>query len=144
MWLAVRLEYRQGLYGTTTIERFFVWPWNESARAKQKKQTNRKRAIWLVYRTDTSARGFWLVKRTLGWKNFMLKNFLEINRCFALTSYCKTIGQLNNAFSLLGFPLAGKRRVRVHWLVIKQITNACRNHFSRSYKNCSVNNKTSD
>ena len=49
----------------------FVWPWNENARTKQKQQTNVNRAIWLVYRTETNARGFWLVKRTLGWKNFM-------------------------------------------------------------------------
>ena len=58
---------------------------------------------------DTNARGFWLVKRTLGWKNFMPENFLEINRYFALTSYCNTIGQSNNAFSILGFSLAGNR-----------------------------------
>ena len=32
---------------------------------------------------------------------------------FALTSYCNTIGQSNNAVSMLGFPLAGKRRVHV-------------------------------
>ena len=81
----------------------FVWPWNENARTKQKQQTNGNRAIWLVYRTDTNARGLWLVKRTLGWKNFMPENFLEINRYFALTSYCNTIGQSNNAFSILGF-----------------------------------------
>ena len=91
----------------------FVWPWTENARTKQKQQTNANRAIWLVYRTDTNARGFWLVKRTLGWKNFMPENFLEINRYFALTSYCNTIGQSNNAFSILGFSLAGKRRVHV-------------------------------
>ena len=76
-------------------------------------QTNESRAIWLVYPTDTNARGFWLVKRTLGWKNFMLENFLEINLYFALTTYCNTIGQSNNAISLLGFSLAGKRRVHV-------------------------------
>ena len=91
----------------------FVRPWNENARTKQKQQTNGNRAIWLVYRTDTNARGFWLVKRTLGWKNFMPENFLEINRYFALTSYCNTIGQSNNAFSILGFSLAGKRRGHV-------------------------------
>ena len=45
-----------------------VWPWNENARTKQKQQTNGNRAIWLLYRTDTNARGFWLVKWTLGWK----------------------------------------------------------------------------
>ena len=111
-------------------------------RRKQKQQTNGNRAIWLVYWTDTNARGFWLVKRTLGWKNVMPKNFLEINRYFALTSYSNTIGQSNNAVSFLGFSLAGKRRDHVdlfiHWL-IKQITNTYRNHFSRSYENRYIN-----
>ena len=41
----------------------FVRPWNENARTKQKQQTKENRAIWLVYRTDTKGRGFWLVKR---------------------------------------------------------------------------------
>ena len=91
----------------------FVWPWNENARTKQKQQTNGNRAIWLVYRMDTNVRVFWLVKRTLGWKNFTSKNVLEINGYFALTSYCNTIGQSSNAFSILGFSLAGKRRLHV-------------------------------
>ena len=84
----------------------FVWARNENARTKQKQQRNGNRAIWLVYRTDTNARGFWLVKRTLAWKTFMPENFLEINQYFVLTSYCNTIGQLNKAFSILGFSLA--------------------------------------
>ena len=48
---------------------------------------------------------FWFVKRTLGWKNFMPENFLEINHCmyFSLMSYWNTIGQSNDAFSVLGF-----------------------------------------
>ena len=79
----------------------FVWPWNENAQIKQKQQTNGKRAIWLVNRTDTNRGGFWLVKRTLGWKNLMPENFLEFNRYLALTSYYNTIGQSNNAFSIL-------------------------------------------
>ena len=50
----------------------FIWPWNENGRTKQKQQTNGSRAIWLIYRPDTNyARGFWLVKRKIGWKNFM-------------------------------------------------------------------------
>ena len=81
----------------------FLWAWNENARTKQKQQRNGNRAIWLVYRTDTNAHGFWLVKWTLGWKTFMPENFLEIKRYFALTSYCNTIGQSNNAFSILEF-----------------------------------------
>ena len=118
------------------LQRFSYDLESENARTKQKQQTTANRAIWLVYRADTNARGFWLVKRTLGWKNFMPENFLEINRYFALTSYCNTIGQSNNVFSILGFSLAGKRRGHVlfHWL-IKQITNTYLNHFSRSYEN---------
>ena len=104
---------RDGGAGVKVVRTILVWPWNENVRTKQKQQTNGNRAIWLVYRTVTNARGFWLVKRTLGWKNFMLKNFLEINRYFALTSYCNTIGQSNDAFSILGFSLAGKRRGHV-------------------------------
>ena len=120
----------------------FVWSWNENVWTKQKQQTKGNRAIWLVYRTNTNARGFWLVKRTLGWKNSMPEdmpeNFLEINRYFALTSYCNTIGQSNNSFSILWFSLAEKQRVHV-WsfypLADITITNTYRNYFSRSYKN---------
>ena len=43
----------------------FVWLRNETTRTKRKQQMNGNRAIWLVYRTDTNARGFWLVKRML-------------------------------------------------------------------------------
>ena len=89
----------------------FVWPWtNENARTKQVQQTNGKRAIWSVYRTDTNARGFQLVQRMLGLKSVMLEDFLEITRYFALTSYCNTIGQSNDALSVLGFSLTWKRR----------------------------------
>ena len=75
------------LTGVRLIERdsavyraIFAWPWNKHARTKQKQKTNGNRAIWLVYRTDTNARCFRLVKRTIRWKNFMPENFLEINR----------------------------------------------------------------
>ena len=94
---------RESKWGLLTIRAIFAWPWNENARKKQK-QPNGNRVIWLVYRTGINARGFWLVKRTLGWKNFMPENhprpqkdrglgtrfpenFLEINRYFALMSY---------------------------------------------------------
>ena len=78
----------------------FIWPWNENRQTKQKKQTNGKGAIWLVYRKDTNARGFCFVKWTFRWKNSTLKNFLEINQYFALTSNCNMIGQFNNPFSI--------------------------------------------
>ena len=78
---------------------------------RNNKLTEIERFDW--YRRDTNACGFWLVKWTLGGKNFMPENFLEINRYFGLTSYWNTMGQSNNAFSILGFSLAGKRRGHV-------------------------------
>ena len=74
------------------IERF-LFDLEMKTREQNKQQSNGNRAIRLVYRTDTNARGFWLVKRTLRWKNFMPVNFLRMNRYFALTSYYNTIGQ---------------------------------------------------
>ena len=59
---------------------------------KDNKRTEIDRFDWFIERIQTRV-GFWLVKRTLGWKNVMPGNFLEINRYFALTSYCNTIGQ---------------------------------------------------
>ena len=85
------------------VERFSYDLEMKTREQNTKQYTNGIRAIWLVYRTDTNARGFWLVKRTLGWKNFMPENFLEINWYFALTSYCNTIGQSHNVFKILGF-----------------------------------------
>ena len=105
------------------LEPIFVWTWNENARTKQKQQTNGKRAISLFCRTDTNARGLWLVKRALRWKNFMPENFLEINRYFALTLYCNTNGQLNNAFSMhIRVFFGGKTRspcfdLFIYWLI---------------------------
>ena len=76
------------------------------------KRTEIERFDWLIERIQTRVAFGWLSKRS-GEKTSCPKNFLEINRYFALTSYCNTIGQSNNAFSILGFSLAGKRRVHV-------------------------------
>ena len=88
-------------------------------RANETETTNENRAIWLVYWTNTNARGFWLVKRTLGWEHFMPENFLEIHRYFALTSYCNTIDQSNNAFAISYSYLTGK--LRGHVLIFSSI-----------------------
>ena len=53
------------------VRAIFVWLWNENAPTEQKQGMNGIRAIWLVYQIDTNVHGFWLVNRTLGWKNFM-------------------------------------------------------------------------
>ena len=60
---------------------------------------------WFIERIQTCVAFGWLGE-CLGEKNFMPENFLEINQYFALTRYYDTIGQLNNAFTILGFSLA--------------------------------------
>ena len=72
-----------------------------------KKQTEIERFDWFIEWIQTCV-AFGLLSECLGEKNFVPKNFLEINWYFALTSTCNTIGQLNNAFSILGFSLVGK------------------------------------
>ena len=113
----------------------FVWPWNENARTKQKEQKNGNRAIWLVYRTDTNAPGFWLVKRTLGWKNFMPEE-LSRNRFDVILQHDWSIEQCLLHIRVF---FGGKTKSPCfvlfnHWLT-KQLTNTYRNHFSRTYKN---------
>ena len=64
---------------------------------------NGNRAIyWFIEQIQTCVAFCWLSESS-GVKNFMPENFLEINQYFGLTSYCNTIGQSNNAFSILGF-----------------------------------------
>ena len=124
---------RDGCLGEVLVRTIFVWPWNENARRKEDQQTNAKyKAILLVYRTDTNARGFWLVKRTLGWKNFMPENFLEINRYFALTSYYNTIGQSNNAFSILGF-LWRENKEAMFWSFHRLADETNKEHLPKLY-----------
>ena len=38
------------------VRGIFVWRWNRHENARRKQQTNKNRAIWLVYRTDTNLR----------------------------------------------------------------------------------------
>ena len=100
---------------------------------RKNKRTEIERFDWFIERIQTHLAFGWLSERSAE-KTSCPKNFLEI----VLTSYCNRIGQSNNAFSILGFSLAGKGRghvlIFIHWL-IKQITNTYRNHFSRTYDN---------
>ena len=103
----------------TTMEAFiraiYEWPGNENARTIQKQQKNGNRVNWLVYRTDTNAGGFWLVKRTLRF-DVILQHDWPIKQCL----------------------LGGKMKrpcfeLFIHWL-LEQITNTYWNHFSRLYE----------
>ena len=69
------------------------------------KRTEIEQLDWFIELIQTRAVFGWLSERS-GEKTFMPRNFV-------LTSYCNTIGQSNNAFSILGFSLAGKRRGHV-------------------------------
>ena len=100
---------------------------------RNNKRTEIERFDWCIERIQTHLGFGWLSERS-GKQTSCPKNFLEI----VLTSYCNTIGQSNNAFSILGF-FGGKTKspcfvLSIHWL-IKQITNTYGNHFSRSYEN---------
>ena len=93
------------------------------ANKKQKQQTNGNKAIWLVYRTDTNAPGFWLVKRTLGWKKFMPEE-LSRNRFDVILQQDWPIEQCPLHIRVF---FGGKTKspclvLFIHWL-IKQITN---------------------
>ena len=106
------------------------------AQNRNSERTEIERFDWFTERIQTRVAFGWLSE--LGWKNFMPENFLEINRYFALTSYCKMFGQSNNAPHIRVF-LGGKTKrpcfdLIICWL-IKQITNTYRNHLSRSYEN---------
>ena len=121
-----------GNFGLFTRRAIFVWPWNENSRTKQKQQTNGNRAIGLVYRTDTNSRGFWLVERTFGWKNLyaqelrfhvILQQDWPIEQCLLHIRVFFGGKTKRPCFDLF-----------FYWL-IKQITNAYRNYFSRLYEN---------
>ena len=65
---------------------------------RNNKRTEIERFDWFIERIQTRVAFGWLSERSAE-KTSCPKNFLEI----ALTSYYNTIGQSNNAFSILGF-----------------------------------------
>ena len=96
---------------------------------------NSNTAIWLVYRTDTNARGFSLVKRTLGVKKLHAR---ELSRKQLILSF--DIILQHDCQCLLYFRVFfGWKTKRpcfdlfIHWLIKK--SNTFRNYFSRSYEN---------
>ena len=119
------------------VRAIFTWPWNENGQTKQ----NGNRAIWLVYRTDTNARGFWLIKRTLGWKNFMPEELSRTQSMLRFDIILQHDWPIEQCLLHIRVFFGGKTKspcfdLFIHWL-IKQITITYRNHFSRSYENCS-------
>ena len=64
------------------IERFSYDLERKTREQNRKNKRTEIRAIWLVYRTETNARGFWLVQRKLGWNQPILRFdvTLQLNR----------------------------------------------------------------
>ena len=119
----------------TVLERF---SYDLEMKTCEQNRNNKRREIerfdWFVERIQTRVAFGWLSESSAE-KTSCPKNFLEI----ALTSYCNTIGQSNNVFSVLGVFFGGKTKspcfdLFIHWR-INQITNTYRNHFLRSYEN---------
>ena len=123
------------------IERFSYDDLEMKTREKNrnKKRTKIKRFDWFIERIQTLQPFGWLSERS-GEKPLCPGTFWKsTDHGFALTSYRNAIGQLNNAFSILGFFWRENTESPcfdffIHWL-IKQITNTYQNHFSRSYEN---------
>ena len=89
------------------VRAIFVWPWNDTRERNRKpKRKEIERFDWFIERIQTRVAYGWLSKHS-GEKTSCPKNFLEINRYLALALYCNTIGQSNNAFSVLGCSLTG-------------------------------------
>ena len=81
---------------------------------KNNKQMEIERSDWFIKWILLRVAFDWLLKRTLDQKTSCPRNFLKlVDTTGILTSYCKTVGQLNKAFSTLGFSLAAKKRVYV-------------------------------
>ena len=122
-----------------SIRAIYVWPCDENARTIQKQQKNGNRANWLVYRIDTNAGGFWLVKETLGRKNlhaWELTGNQPILCCDVTLQHDWPIKQCPLHIRVF---FGGKMKrpcfdLFIHWL-LKQITYTYWNHFSRSYEN---------
>ena len=101
---------------------------------KRASKTEFERAIWLVHRTDTNVLGFWLCQRSelSGTTNQPILRFYVIQHSWPIEQCL---------FHIRVFFCGKTKRpcfdLFIHWL-IKQIKKTYRNHFSRSYKNCST------
>ena len=98
-WEKRRIKHTQMKGKQCNLLEQFSYDLEMKTREQNRNNKRVETAIWLV---QTRVAFGWLSEHS-GEKNFIPKNFLEINRYFALMSYCNTIGQSNYAFSILGF-----------------------------------------
>ena len=108
--------------------------WKLANNTEKKQQTNGNRAIWLVCWMDTNARGFWFLKRTLGWKNLIPKDLSRNQPILRFDVILQRDWPIEQFLLHIRVFFDGKTKSRcfhlfIHWL-IKQIKNTCRKHFS--------------
>ena len=120
----------------------FVWLWNENARTKQKQQTNGSRAISLVYRTETNARGFWLVKRTLRWKKLHAWELSRNQSILRSDTILQHKWQIEQRLLHIRVFFGGKTKSSCFdlFLAYKRNNKHLPKHFLRSYENLSIPN----
>ena len=90
----------------------------------------------MVYRTDSNARGFWLVKRTPGRKNFMPEELSRNQSTLRFDVILQHDWPIKQCLLHTRVFFGGKTKspcfdLLIHWL-IKQITNTQRNQSNRS------------
>ena len=142
-WEKRRIKHTQMKGKRCNLLKQFSYDLEMRTREQNRNNKRVETAIWLV---QTRVAFGWL-SRTLGWKNFIPENFLEINRYFALTSSCNTIGQSNYAFSILGFLLGFLWRENEEAMLwsFHPLADKSNNEYllrSRSYENHSIQKST--
>ena len=153
MWITLKyggqgcfLVSRAGDHQRTYYSDFrMTLKWKRANKVERTNEWKYNRAIWLVYRTDTNARGFWLVKRTLGWKKLHARDLSRNQSILRFYIILQHHWPIEQCFLHIGVSFGRKTKracfdLFIHWL-IKQITNTYRNHFSRSYDNRSIKDR---
>ena len=98
-----------------------------------------ERFDWFIM--DTNMRGFWLVRRTLRWKNLQARERSRNQSILCIDVMLQHDWPIKQCLLHIRVFFCRKTKsprfdLFIHWL-IKQMTNTYRNYFSRSYKNLS-------
>ena len=115
-------------------------------RAKKTEKTNkRNRAIWLVYRTVTNARGFWLAKRILGWKKLQARELSRNQSILHFDVILQHDWPIEQCLLHIRVFFGGKTKspcfdLFIHWL-IKQITNRRTETFFQGHTKIALSSK---
>ena len=112
---------------------------------RNNKRTKIERFDWSIERIQTRMAFGWSSERS-GEKNFMPKELSRNQSILRFDVILQHDWPIEQCLLHIRVFFGGKTKrpcfdLFIHWL-IKQITNNYRNHFSRSYENCSIKNWT--